>query len=185
MSNLLNVTEASKLIVPSLSTLRRDIKKGKISVVVDERGHKRIDPAELSRVYQMKKLDDNGGEMNTGERSQNGSMDSVDAAQNGSMIRPAPRENGSVDSVDTQVQNGSMNNVDAEVIDLLKSQIDDLKKQNETLTEQIKEEKVEKAQILELADRLQKHADQLQLMLPPPPKAKVKGRFLNYFRIRK
>lgn len=165
MSNLLTITDASKLIVPSLSTLRRDIKKGKISVVVDERGHKRIDPSELSRVYQMKKLDDNDGEMNTSERSQNGAMDSVDTAQNGSMTRPAPRENGSVDSVDTQI------------IEILESQISELKSQNTLLNEQIAAEKAEKTKLLELADRLQKQNEILML-----PKPKPKGGFLNYFR---
>ena len=35
----------------SESTLRRDVKKGKVSAVRDDRGHMRFDVAELQRVY--------------------------------------------------------------------------------------------------------------------------------------
>ena len=35
----------------SESTLRRDVKKGKVSAERDARGHLKFDPAELRRVY--------------------------------------------------------------------------------------------------------------------------------------
>ena len=53
MNNLLTITQASKMIEPSISTLRRDIKRGKVSAIVDERGKTYIDPSELSRVYKV------------------------------------------------------------------------------------------------------------------------------------
>ena len=52
MSNvLLTVTEAIKAVPVSESTLRRDIKAGKVSFEKDSRGHKRFHPAELQRAY--------------------------------------------------------------------------------------------------------------------------------------
>ena len=45
------MTEAIKVVPVSESTLRRDIKSGKLSVAEDSRGRRRIDAAELVRVY--------------------------------------------------------------------------------------------------------------------------------------
>ena len=47
----LTLTEAVKLIPVSESTLRRDIKSGKVSFETEEKGRKRFDAAELRRVY--------------------------------------------------------------------------------------------------------------------------------------
>ena len=43
--------QAVKMTGKSESTLRRDVKKGKVSAVRDERGHLRFDIAELQRAY--------------------------------------------------------------------------------------------------------------------------------------
>ena len=79
MSNLLTITQAADLITPSISTLRRDIRKGKVSVTTDKRGYQRIDPSELSRVYNIKKPTELDAEVNTNEHNQNGSMNNVDS----------------------------------------------------------------------------------------------------------
>lgn len=47
----LTLTEAVKVIPVSESTLRRDLKSGKVSCEIDEKGRKRLDAAELTRVY--------------------------------------------------------------------------------------------------------------------------------------
>ena len=47
----LTLTEAVKVIPVSESTLRRDLKSGKVSFETDAKGRKRIDVSELTRVY--------------------------------------------------------------------------------------------------------------------------------------
>ena len=47
----LNMTEAVKVIPVSESTLRRDVKSGKVSCEMDEKGRKQFDVSELTRVY--------------------------------------------------------------------------------------------------------------------------------------
>ena len=47
----LSMTEAVSMIPVSESTLRRDVKSGKVSVEIDEKGRKRFDVSELTRVY--------------------------------------------------------------------------------------------------------------------------------------
>ena len=47
------ISEAVGMTGVSESTIRRDIKSGKVSSEKDERGHRRIDIAELQRVYDV------------------------------------------------------------------------------------------------------------------------------------
>ena len=47
----LSITDAAKVIPVSESTLRRDIKSGKVSFTTDKTGKNIIDVSELSRVY--------------------------------------------------------------------------------------------------------------------------------------
>ena len=47
------ISEAVGLTGVSESTIRRDIKSGKVSSEKDEKGHRRIDIAELQRVYDL------------------------------------------------------------------------------------------------------------------------------------
>ena len=136
VSNLLTITQAAELIEPSISTLRRDIRKGKVSVSVDKRGYQRVDPSEISRVYEMKNPNQNDAQVNTNEPRQNGSMNSVDSPEN-----------------------SELNSVDSQIVSLLREQ-------NATLTAQIAEEKQEKAKLLDLADRLQKQNELLMLPKP-------------------
>ena len=51
MSTKLTIKEAVKIIPVSESTLRRDLKSGKLSSEKDLQGRRRIDAAELARVY--------------------------------------------------------------------------------------------------------------------------------------
>lgn len=51
MSNLVSVKQALELIEVSESSLRRDIKSGKVSSHKDARGRRLIDVSELTRVY--------------------------------------------------------------------------------------------------------------------------------------
>lgn len=55
----LSVTEALKLVNVSKTTLYADIKKGVLSCEVDPKGRKRIDPAELQRVYSTLNVEQN------------------------------------------------------------------------------------------------------------------------------
>ena len=138
MSNLLTITQAAELIEPSISTLRRDIRKGKVSVVTDKRGYQRVDPAELARVYEMKNPIEIDAEMNTNERRQNGSMNSVDSPEN-----------------------SELNSIDSQIVSFLREQ-------NATLMAQIAEERAEKSKLLDLADRLQKQNENWMLTKPKP-----------------
>ena len=49
----ITISEAVGLTGVSESTIRRDIKSGKVSSEKDEKGHRRIDTAELHRVYSI------------------------------------------------------------------------------------------------------------------------------------
>ena len=49
----ITIAEAVKLVKTSESTIRRDIRKGKLSAEKAQDGYIRIDPAELARVYPM------------------------------------------------------------------------------------------------------------------------------------
>jgi len=51
MSTTLTLTQAVAVIPVSESTLRRDIKSGKVSFETDAKGRKQIDVSELTRVY--------------------------------------------------------------------------------------------------------------------------------------
>ena len=49
----ISISEAVGLTGISESTIRRDIKSGKVSSAKDDKGHRRIDIAELQRVYDL------------------------------------------------------------------------------------------------------------------------------------
>ena len=49
----LTITEAVKILPVSESTLRRDLKSGKVSYEKDQKGRKQIDVSELQRVYEQ------------------------------------------------------------------------------------------------------------------------------------
>lgn len=92
----LSVTEAVKVISQSESTLRRDIRNGKVSFETDPKGRKRIDMAELQRVY---------GPLN---------------GQNGSHLSQPETE-----TANDNHQNGAMNETDtSKIIEILEKQVE-------------------------------------------------------------
>ena len=148
----LTITEAVKILPISESTLRRDLKSGKVSYEKDQKGRKQIDVSELERVYEQL-------------RTQNGTHPQQTTPQN--------IQNLSMNGNDTH-QNPSMNGNDSpKIIGLLEEQVQDLK-------ERLAKADTEKAQLLDLADRLQKQNE--LLMLPSPKK---KTGFWGYLQLKR
>ena len=131
----LTLTEAVKIIPVSESTLRRDLKSGKVSFDTDAKGRKQIDVSELTRVY---------GPLNTGKHSEPVKDNHQNNKMNGTETPTLPflTEN------DTD-----------KVIALLQGQVQDLKAQ-------LAQANTYKAELLTLANNLQKQNE--VLMLPPP-----------------
>ena len=123
MSTKLTIKEAVEVIPVSESSLRRDIKSGKVSSEKDLQGRRRIDASELTRVY---------GELKTINEEPAQSDESVRVSQ--------------VNTDDTP-----------KIITLLESQVQDLKAQLDTATD-------EKAELLKLlsAEKAEKRA-----LMPP------------------
>ena len=103
----LTIKEAVAIAPVSESTIRRDIKSGKVSSEKDERGRRRIDTAELARVY---------GQLRQSTDSNDTQMTAVDTPNNGTV-----NANDSPDTPDD----------DPKIIALLENQITDLKSQLE------------------------------------------------------
>ena len=111
----LTIKEAVEISPVSESTLRRDIKSGKVSSEKDERGRRRIDSAELARVY---------GQLRQSTDSNDTQMTAVDTPEN-SLVNAN-------DSSDTPSDN-------PKVVALLENQITDLKSQLEHANAEKKE----------------------------------------------
>ena len=156
----LTITEAVKILPISESTLRRDLKSGKVSYEKDQKGRKQIDVSELERVYEQL-------------RTQNGTQPPTDESADLSEPVNGTHQNLSLTENDTH-QNPSMNGNDSpKIIGLLEEQVQDLK-------ERLAKADTEKAQLLDLADRMQKQNE--LLMLPSPKK---KNGFWGYLRLKR
>ena len=156
----LTITEAVKILPVSESTLRRDLKSGKVSYETDQKGRKQIQVSELERVYEQLK-------------TQNGSQPPTNESAEHSEPVNDTHQNLSMNGNDT-LQNPSMNGNDSpKIIGLLEEQVQDLK-------ERLTKADTEKAQLLDLADRLQKQNE--LLMLPSPKK---KNGFWGYLRLKR
>ena len=137
----LTITEAVKIIPVSESTLRRDLKSGKVSFETDQKGRKQIDVSELQRVYEQLK-------------TQNGSQPPTDDSADPS------------ESVNGNHQNLSMKGNDSpKIIELLEEQVQDLKDQLDTATQ-------EKAQLLDL---LSAEKEEKRALMPPPEEKNQKS----------
>ena len=147
----LTIKEAVAIAPVSLSTLRRDIRSGKVSSEKDDRGRRRIDSAELARVY---------GQLRQPTHSNDTEMNAVDTPNNGS-----GNVNDSPDTSDTHDD-------DPKVVALLENQIGDLKSQLEHAN-------AEKKELLELANRLQKQNEVLMLPNSEQAERKEKGWLLR------
>lgn len=135
----LTLTEAVAVIPVSESTLRRDLKSGKVSFETDAKGRKQIDVSELTRVYGPLKPPPEAEPVN--DTHQNPSMNGTETPTL-PFLKPKPPENDN-----------------DKVITLLEGQVQDLKAQ-------LAAEKAYKAELLTLANNLQKQNE--VLMLPPP-----------------
>lgn len=102
----LTLTEAVKVIRVSESTLRRDLKSGKVSFETDAKGRKQIDVSELTRVYGP-----------------------LTDAEQGNDTRQKPSMNGNdTPTLPTEAE------TDGKVVALLETQVADLKAQLLTAT---------------------------------------------------
>ena len=151
----LSITAAVKVIPVSESTLRRDLKSGKISFDTDGKGRKQIDVSELTRVY---------GQL----KQSNGTQ--PPAAGTGEHAEPVndPHQTPSMNGNETH-QNPSMtDNDNPKIVALLENQIADLKAQLEKSDERETALITEKSKLLDLTDRLQKQNEVLMLPAPKP-----------------
>ena len=123
MSTKLTIKEAVEIIPVSESSLRRDLKSGKVSSEKDLQGRRRIDVSELTRAYgQLKSL------------------------------------NGSPEESDEYVRDSQVNTDDThKIIALLEGQVQDLKGQLDTATQ-------EKSELLKL---LSAEKEEKRALMPP------------------
>ena len=152
----LTITEAVKVIPISESTLRRDLKSGKVSFDTDGKNRKQIDVSELTRVYGRPLKQSNGTQ--------------PPASENGEPAEPVndDHQNPPMNGNETH-QNPSMTeNDDPKIVALLDNQISDLKAQLAQASDRETALITEKSKLLDLTDRLQKQNE--ILMLPAPQK---------------
>ena len=151
----LTITEAVKVIPVSESTLRRDLKSGKISFDTDGKNRKQIDVSELTRVY---------GQLKQSNGTQPPSAEVGAHAEPVNDSHQTPSMNGN----ETHQTPSLTDNDNPKIVALLENQIADLKAQ---LTQADDRETVlitEKSKLLDLTDRLQKQNEVLMLPAPKP-----------------
>ena len=168
----LTVTEAVKVIPVSESTLRRDLKSGKVSFETDAKNRKQIDVSELTRVYGQLKQ---SAETRRGEVTSSEPAEPVnDSHQNPSMNGNETHQDPSMTENDTPAEarhHDESDRVTSEkIVALLENQIADLKAQLTQATDRETALITEKSKLLDLTDRLQKQNE--VLMLPPTPEEK-------------
>ena len=142
----ITIKEAVAIAPVSESTLRRDIRSGKVSSEKDDRGRRRIDTAELARVY---------GQLRQSTESNDTQKTAVDTPDNSPV-----NTNDSLDPSDTPSDN-------PKIISLLENQIDDLKNQLERAELREDTHITEKK---ELHDRLAAEQEKTRLLMLPAPK---------------
>ena len=151
----LTITEAVKVIQASESTLRRDLKSGKVSFETDGKGRKQIDVSELTRVY--------------GQLKQSNGTQPL-SAEVGEHAEPVndPRQTPSMNENETY-QNPSMaDNDNPKIVALLENQLADIKAQLAQASDRETALITEKSKLLDLTDRLQKQNEVLMLPAPKP-----------------
>ena len=153
----LTITESIKIIPVSESTLRRDLKSGKVSFETDGKNRKQIDVSELTRVY---------GQLKQSNGAQPPSAEAGEHADPVNDTRQTPPMNGN----ETHQNPSLTDNDNPKIVALLENQIADLKAQLEKSDERETALITEKSKLLDLTDRLQKQNE--VLMLPPEPRTK-------------
>ena len=153
----ITIKEAVAITPVSESTLRRDIKSGKVSSEKDERGRRRIDTSELVRVY---------GQLTHSTAFNDQEMTAVDTP-----------ENSTVDVNDTPDTPSDA----PKIIALMENQIADLKSQLEIAGTQLEIATTEKSQLLDLlsaekAEKRELKTEMKALMPSPVEEQKPKSR---------
>lgn len=168
----LTITEAVKVIPVSESTLRRDLKSGKVSFETDAKKRKQIDVSELTRVYGQLK-NQNGAQPPASETDVQAEPVNDDP-QSLSMNGNETQQNPPMTQKDTPAEARHHDNSDRvtseKIVALLENQIADLKAQLTQASDRETALITEKSKLLDLTDRLQKHNE--VLMLPPTPEKK-------------
>lgn len=189
----LSITEAVKIIPVSESTLRRDLKSGKVSFDLDPKGRKQIDVSELQRVYKQLKTE-NGSQpptdesktssdatndthhnpsLNRNDSHQNMSVNGNDGHQNSSIHENETSQKMSMAENDTFQDLSMHENNNSKIVELLEGQVRDLK-------ERLEKADAEKDRLLELANNLQKQNQFLML-----PSSRKKPSFWGYLRLKR
>ena len=151
----LTITESIKVIPVSESTLRRDLKSGKVSFETDAKNRKQIDVSELTRVY---------GQLKQSNGTKPPASGSGEHAEPFNDNRQTPPMNGN----ETHQNPSLTENDNPKIVALLENQLADLKAQLEKSDERETALITEKSKLLDLTDRLQKQNE--VLMLPAPQK---------------
>ena len=166
----LTITEAVKVIPVSESTLRRDLKSGKVSFETNAKNRKQIDVSELTRVYGQLKHQ-NGTQPPTSETDTHAEPVN-DTHQKPPMNGNETHQDPSMTENDTPAEarhHDESDRVTSEkIVALLENQIADIKAQLTQATHRETALITEKAKLLDLTDRLQKQNK--VLMLPAPQK---------------
>ena len=181
----LTVTEAEKFVPVGKSTLYSDMETGKLSFEINVRGHKVIDPAELDRVYGLRKPPDTKGTQNGNhQRDLENSGSYTGASRNGlensgNGIGKSRKEPETVGNADE-----STGDVDflAHEVERLKQKLEAAGKRESKLLE--RETKLEARQE-KLLDMLAMEQEKTKLLMLPqgePERVKKKGSWLGYFR---
>ena len=144
----LTIKEAVAIAPVSESTLRRDIKSGKVSSEKDERGRRRIDTAELARVY---------GQLRQSTDSNDTQMTAVDTPEN-SLVNAN-------DTPDTPSDK-------PKVTTLLENQVRDLKTQLEKAEQRENTLISERSKLLDL---LSEEKEEKRALMPPPDEKRQKS----------
>ena len=108
----LTITEAIKIIPVSESTLRRDLKSGKVSFETDAKNRKQIDVSELTRVY---------GQLKQSNGTQPPSTEAGEHAEPVNDTRQTPSMNGN----ETHKTPSLTDNDNPKIVALLENQVAD------------------------------------------------------------
>lgn len=151
----LTITEAVKVIPVSESTLRRDLKSGKVSFETDAKNRKQIDVSELTRVY---------GQIKQSAETRRGGVTPSEQAEPVNDTHQTSSMNGN----ETH-QNPSMTDTETpKIVALLENQIADLKAQLAQASDRETALTSEKSKLLDMLSAEQEKTR--VLMLPNPEK---------------
>lgn len=151
----LTITEAVKVIPVSESTLRRDLKSGKVSFETDAKNRKQIDISELTRVY---------GQLKQSAETRRGGVTPSEQTEPVNDNRQTPSTNGN----ETHQNPSITDNDNPKIVALLENQIADLKTQLAQASDRETALTSEKSKLLDMLSAEQEKTR--VLMLPNPEK---------------